>query len=465
MRGADARPEIAESADVATLMRRIWWQVAHTSGARILALLAGMGTLAITARQLGPDGRGVVAAATNWTTLFASFSGLSLAQVAIHRAAGRDRLQWGPETVGSMLVLVAIATLCAWTVAAVGYASTGGGMFTHLSAQVMVIAMLALPFVIWIECGNSLLMALNALPSANLAQVVGSVLALISVTLLVVVMHLGIIGALLGAAFSLAVIASLMLYAVWTRIGSITPRWMIARELLSSGAKLHLNAIGTFFFSQASVLIVNHFRPPAETGLFQLASQLMGVLAIIPTAIGAVAYTLVARKGPDSAWREQRLLLLHASVGIVAMGAIAYAAAPFGVLLVAGRQFSAAIPLFRIMLLGLVGMTFSSVMASQWIGRGFFLLAALTSLAVGFFSVAGTYFAVQAHGMRGAAWMTVVVYGIAVAGNGIMALWVDRHVSAVSIAPDASSSAAAGIVVPPTSHAAQDALPSVQPKV
>jgi enterobacterial common antigen flippase len=409
------------------LVSRVWWQIMHTSGARVLALAASMATLAVTARQLGPAGRGVVAAATNWTAMFAAFAGLSLAQVALHRAAGRDRSEWAPETVGAMLALLGATTLCAWTVAAVGYVATGGEMFTHLSAPVLLVAMLALPCIVWIDYGSSILMALDALPSANRAQVIGSVLALLLVVVLVAGFHLGVVGAVLGTTTSLLVIALLILQAVRTRVGRLRVRWQPAREILASGAKLHLNAIGTFFFSQASVLIVNRYRPAAETGYFQLATQLIAVLAIIPTAVGMVAYTIVAQKGPDGAWPEQRRLLLHAVLGTVAIAAVAYVLAPFGVMLVAGRAFMDAVPLFRIMLLGLVGMTCSNVMASQWIGRGFFLFAALTSLGVGLISIVGTNLSVQAYGIRGAAWMTVVVYSIAILGNGLMALWIERR--------------------------------------
>ena len=74
-------------------MSGTWAQIAETSTARIYGLLAGLLSLFITARILGPEGQGILAAAIAWVRMFASFGGLSLGQVMQHRFQAQ---KWEP---------------------------------------------------------------------------------------------------------------------------------------------------------------------------------------------------------------------------------------------------------------------------------------------------------------------------------------------------------------------------------
>src|ERR1017187_8589915 len=99
------------------LWRKIWF----TSGARIYALAAGSLSLIISARALGPEGRGVVATAVTWALLLATVGHLSLGQVAIHRAAGKPVPEWLGTTLAALLAMTASVVVIGWAVAAVIY--------------------------------------------------------------------------------------------------------------------------------------------------------------------------------------------------------------------------------------------------------------------------------------------------------------------------------------------------------
>ena len=58
-------------------MREIWVNIAHTSAARIYGMVVGVGVLFLTARLLGAEGRGQVAAIITWASVFATFAHLS----------------------------------------------------------------------------------------------------------------------------------------------------------------------------------------------------------------------------------------------------------------------------------------------------------------------------------------------------------------------------------------------------
>lgn len=408
-------------------MHEIWPKIAGASGAKAFTLCAGLVTLMATARLLGPEGRGEIAAVTTWVGLFATVGYLSLGQVAIHRATASAGRPWFAATFGSLLTLGSTLTLVGWAVAAGLFAATDGEVFKHLSGTLLVLAFLALPFHIWEYYGSALFMATDQLAVYNWAQILGRIVGLIGV-LGLLALGWGAVGVLLGMLAAQAIVA---LYGIRRLIeqadGPILPDFTTIRELISGGLKLHLNAIGTLLFTSVNVLIVNHIAGPTETGHFQLATQLVGLLMILPQAGGMVLYGQVAKEGPDGAWATYRQVLLFQMGGLAALAAAAGLLAPWAIPQVAGPAFEPAVGLFQLLLLALLGMAASTLMAPQWIGRGLFWQASALSLSVGIVNVLANFLLVPRLGMYGAAWAMLLSYSVALLTNAGLALWIDRR--------------------------------------
>jgi len=405
----------------------LWRHVLETGGASAAGVAASTISLFITARYLGPEGRGIYAAAYAWVALAATLGSLSLGQVVIHHVAGRRVDDWLPETVGTCLAITVAVTAVAWVTVGVVYRASGGHFFENLDAPVLFLAFLALPFIMAVQTNRYILNAMDRLRTANGAQLFGATLGVIGVVLFVVILGLGVPGALLATLFGVGGTGLLGWWVTARSAGHLRPRRAVAARLLKGNAQLHLSAIGNYLLAQSSVLILNHFRAPAETGYYQLAVQLFGLTLLASDAISTVAFGLVAQRGADGAWPEQRRLLVQA-LGVVSLIAVlGYLLAPLGIRLVAGEAFLPAVPLFRIILPALLGATFSTIMASQWIGRGLFWQAALITLGVGAVSVLCDFILIPRHGMYGALFSTLVVYGLSVVINGAMALRVQAR--------------------------------------
>lgn len=423
-------------------MPELWRKIVLTGGARAYGLLAGMLTLVVTARALGPEGRGEVAAAVTWAALFSTIGYLSLGQVALHSAGrGRDA-SWLPRHLGSLGLVTLVVSVTGWGVAAVTYAVTGGELYGGLSVGVLALGMVALPLLVWEQYGSSLLMAVDRLPVYNLAQVIGRTVGVALAVVLVIGLGWGVGGALLAILIAQAVVAAAGVRVLWGLAGRrvVTDR-ATTRSLLVGGVKLHLNAVGTFLFTSVSVLIVQYYRGAEETGYFQLAVQLVAVLLVVPQAAAMVLYSEVARDGVDRAWPATLRVLLRLTLAMVGLAAAAALVAPWVVPFVVGDDFRPAVPVFQLLLLALVGQTFSAVLAPQWIGRGLFWQVSAASLVTGVLTVAACLYLVPRHGMIGAAWATVAVYALSVLGNGAFGLWVHRRVLSAASASDAPQGA------------------------
>jgi O-antigen/teichoic acid export membrane protein len=406
---------------------RSWKAVTLTTAAKAYWVIGAMICTVITARFLGPHGRGVIAAATSWVAMFVTFGHLSLSHVLVYLLGPRERERIFPAVTGSVLAITAAIALLGWTVAGGMALLTGGRAFQHIPPAVLLVAFAGLPLLLWMENGNSLLIVLGDLRRLNIAQIAGTTTAIVLVVLAVGVAKGGALAVLAATLVSYLVVTGLGLARVLRDARPLSFSPAIARQLLSGGARLHFSAIGSVLFTHASVVLLNQFRSAAETGYFQLALQLTTATQVVPMAIAVVAYSIVSRDGPDDGWPEYRSLVVQTMVYSACAVAGSYFLAPFVVPLLAGSGFQPAVGLFRILTLSVFGISLGVVMAPQWVARGYFLQATVLVMVPAIVAVAGNILLIPKYGMVAAAWMVVVCYCIHMLGNLAFVWWIEAR--------------------------------------
>ncbi len=422
-------------------MRRLWTRIFETSGAKIYGLILGIISLSLTSRLLGPEGRGDIAAVTTWVAGAATFGSLTLGQVALHRLSTDARRERYGAVLGSLVAVTLVVTLLSWSVAVAVKLFWTRGPLADFSSVVVAVAFLSLPFLLWEQYGGSLLVALERLGITNRYQVLGR-----SVTLLAVYVFVGRFGWAVAGALAATLAGQIVVGSGGLRVlfqeailrdQPVRPTRIELKELLAGGVRLHLNSIGTFFFNSASILLLHRFLGSADTGLFQLASQLVGIMMIVPQSASMVVYGRVAQAGPNEAWPTHRRLVLQVLMLMCLGSVLAAVVAPLFVRIIAGATFARSIPLFRWLLLTVPGGTLAAVMAPQWIGRGYFGLAAGITLLMGLVNVIASFWLIRRHGTAGAIGANVVTYVVAIVANGLMF----RHCDSEARRSSGSSSA------------------------
>lgn len=400
-------------------MKELWRGVGWVSASQIYGTLASLVSLSVTARWLGPEGRGIIAAVTTWVTFASSVAGMSLGPVALHLATKRRGEEWLPSVLGSLLSLCACLTLVTWLSVLFLYHVSGGRVFHVQSPLLLIIGFANLPFLIWEQYSSALLGAVERVDVYSQALVVGR-----TVTLLAILLAWGVGGGipavLVGVAAGQAVLA-LTTLRLLSRAAQRSVRGSpeTAAQLMKGALRLHPNFIGGVLATSSGVLVVNHFLGGRETGLYQLAVQLVGLFGILPQAAALVLSGRVATLGPDGAWTSQRRMV-PAIMGILLLGGgLAAILSPWGITMIAGERFAPASTVFRILLLSMLGSALATLTLPQWVGRGRFLTISVLSLALGLASLGGNLIVVPMSGIVGAAWVTVGVY----AGAALVSAW------------------------------------------
>src|SRR5882672_11678782 len=177
-------------------MRDLWSAILQTSAARIFSLLVGVVVLFVTARWIGADGRGTVAAITTWVGLLAMLGSLSLGQVAIHRL-GLDRSEERLDAIaGSLLAVVALVTFAGWIIAIGAGSLERGSLLSDFRLPVLIVGFAALPFLILEQYASALLSAIRELRVYNRYLVIGRGAALVLTLVLVGLLDAGVLGVL-----------------------------------------------------------------------------------------------------------------------------------------------------------------------------------------------------------------------------------------------------------------------------
>lgn len=409
-------------------MRILWQNLVEVGAARIYSLLVGTAVILLTARILGPERQGIIAAAIAWASLFANFAGLSLGQVAHYRIQAQKNQNWLPGILGGLLFFAFALTIVAQLAAYALYRLTEGELFKNISPSVLIIAFTLLPLIIWEQYSSNLLAAVGRLRQYNTAQYIGRSFWIISTIVFLVILDLGTKGALIAQAMGQAIVVLIGSIALF----KIAPHGLQIKkgeikEMLKGSAKLHFNTVSAFLLAQASILMLNHFGSKTEVGWFQLAFQMVIMLLIVPQAASMVLFSRMSEVGPDKLWPEQKKLILQILGGLLFLCVMAYFAAPIIVPLAVGPEFLPTVKVFRLLLPVIIGMSLAQLMTSQWIGRGVLFPTTIATSIVAAANIAANAILIPKYGMMGAVWAALFSYlGVAVLVQSYFAWWCEK---------------------------------------
>lgn len=399
-----------------------------TSGARVYSALVSMVVLTISARWLGAEGRGVVVVISTWVSLFATVGYLSLGQVCVHRAATSKDLSWLGPAFSALLMITAAVSVLGWLIAAALYAFAKEQMFGAIPPWALALGLAALPFFVWEQYASALLSIVNRVSAYNLNQIVSRTLGLIMTAGAVVWLDLGVMGFLLAFVITQGMIAFAGIDILRRQMrGRLSGGMTVVPGLIKDGLKLHLTSIGVLLFSGIDILLLNYFRGPAEAAIFQLPMQLFLAILMVPQSALLVLNAKVSALDPSAFWRIHRRVMFWVIGLLTAASPVLWLIAPWLIGYLGGDEFAASIGVFQLLLIGVPGAVFNTLMAIQWTTRGYFIGASLLTFGSGLANVLFNLILIPKYGATGAAVATVAgLFLIPVTANLCLAIFAER---------------------------------------
>ena len=386
-------------------------QVGLTLLGRSASLILSLATTAMTARWLGPGGKGELAilllvpstmqlilsaGISTANTYYAGATRLSVAQLSSN--SGAFALLGTCAGGGLALLLLKMGAL--------------SSLLPGIPAPYLALALLALPLGIMSENIYGILAGLGRISVLNMLSVGQTALIVALTALCVVRLKLGVPGAV--AAWVAAQSASL-LAAAWCvkrEGGGFRPRWdpRVVGPTLRFGLKGYIGNMLQFLSFRLDAYLLLYFLGPVSVGVYAASVSLAELLWQLPNAAGFVLFPKAVNSSPET-MNQLTPRVFWIVLGVSAIGAAGLAA--FGKLAIrlifSGTYADAYLPLLAL-LPGVVLMGASRILFNDITGRGYphynSVIAGLTFAATALLDL----FLIPRNGVLGAAAASTLSY-------------------------------------------------------
>jgi len=388
--------------------------VLRTAGVQVLLMLGGFVALVLTARLLGPEGRGVLGTLVVWAGLFAACGSLSRESVVLYLAGQAAPGVWFPALFAALLRLYLLLLAATTAVALLLALLARDALFGGLADAELLAGLLLLPPLLWARYQGALLLAIGRLELRNRAQLWSLAVTLAGIGLFVGLAGWGVLGALLAQGLAAAVVALWGLRLLWRAAGrrlAVAPPG-VAAGLVRDGLKVHASNVGHYAYGSVDVVTLNSVAGPAAVGWYQLALRLVDVGAALAEAVATVFRARMGGRSPQESWRAQRGPVAWTLVATLAGGALAWWLAPWLIPLIAGEEFRPSVDLFRALVPILFARALQQLLVPQIFARGHFLAASAIAVVMAATSAGLFLWLVPAEGLPGAVTAALLAFGL-----------------------------------------------------
>ena len=410
--------------------------VLWTGGSQAALLVLGLLTGAITARALGPSGRGVLAVAllVPQMAFLLLNAGIPAANVYYSGLRRFEPDELAANSVSATIVGTGVG------VGVVGALAFGGllpKLLPHVPPMSVALAMTLLPVLLLKGHIGGILHGTQRLRALGLIEMAQGAVLLAGTVLVLVALRGGVNGALAAAlaAALVAVIATVTTLGISVR--ALLPRWRgdVVRPVLRYGMVGSLGNMMQFFTYRLDALLMNIFVGQAVVGIYSVSVRLAELVWLVPNAVAFAIFPKAAAASreemddftPRAFWATS-LLCLAIAAGLAATGSIA-------IRVLYGSAFTAAYRPLLALLPGVVLLGGGAVLTNEIAGRGhpkYNTFSAALTLAV---TVALDVILIPRYGAVGAGVASSCAYAVTMATALASYKWVTHVSFATFVAP------------------------------
>jgi O-antigen/teichoic acid export membrane protein len=343
--------------------------VAVTFATRLLILLCVVGSSVVVARWLGPEGTGALAVLNVTVALALQLGSAGLPSATTYFVA-KDRSALAQVWASGIMFSLAAGVLIA--IGLIAVASVRPDLFNGVSARLIAIAAISIPFQLLTLLGLNLLLAIDRIKLMNSLDALSSLLILVNSIIVLLIWRRNLT---MLVCFNTAAAIALAVVLLWfvsrlsmrRRAGNTGGPSMLKR-MLGYGLRFYVSIFAGFVIFRADLLIVNRFRGAQAAGVYAIATQFSLMLIMLPAVIASLLFPRVASREDETAAYTVEVTR-HTSF-IMIITCVAAAAASFALPLVYGARFGDATIQLLILLPGIFLISLESVLVQHFTGTG-----------------------------------------------------------------------------------------------
>jgi len=389
-------------------------------------LVVSMAIAAMTARWLGPSGKGQFAMVFMAPALMQMFFSVGLSPANVYYA-GSGRLPIRQLTENS-IAFVLVGTAAGLGLALLGFLCDWYPVvLPGISPSYILLGMIALPLGLCLINLNALLQGLQRIYTLNLLNIAGSLLSISFMTAFLILLKWGLPGAILASLSVQSVMLILTAFFVHREGGRFRPKWnaKVVTPTLGYGLKSYLGNLLQFFNYRFDMFIVNFFLGPAGVGIYGVSVVMAELLWQLPNAVSFVIFPKSANSSKETMNRfTPRVFWTILAITLVGAGGLALVGKTAIRILFSNAFLDAYVPLL-VLLPGVILLGAGKVLTNDIAGRGYPQYNSITSGASLVITIILDLGFIPAMGVVGAALASTLSY----VAHFIISVWCYLHVA------------------------------------
>lgn len=400
---------IIEGFEIERLVQRLRTSVfvrhiSLTFGTRIAILIVGFASSIITARYLGPEGRGILAVLMTITGIAVQFGNFGLhTSNTYFIAKDKERL---PKIIGNTLWLSllggALISLITLTILYFNQNIVAGIPFS-----LVLIALLSIPFILLFMLGQNILLGIQKIKIYNIFELINRIVTFLVVAILLILLNQG-VGAVVATTTFLAAAFGLLLIK-YLPVKSLIFDLRLFKEMASYGLKAYLAGLFAFLAIRFDMLMVNYFLGPGKSGIYSITVQIADLLYMLPVAIGTILFPKVSgmREGKWPFTRKVAWMTLAIMFFVCSIAALM--AKPL-IIFFYGNVFSEAVEALWWRLPGILMSSINTIFMNFFAGKGMPIIVVISPFLALVVNLILNIYLIPILGINGASLTSSIAY-------------------------------------------------------
>lgn len=365
----------------------------------------------MTARYLGPAGKGAYSLIVLIPTLFVVFGSLSVDSAYVY-LIGKKRYSLSEITSNAVILTIIVSSILIMV-----YMLTF--QFIHvflrnISYLVIFIAILSVPFKLFLLYSQGIFLGADKITKLNLSMLIEYIFLLVSIIISLVVLRKGL--ELTIFTYTISYVALFIIVFYW--LNRLTPinlafRSKLIKESLKIGIKTHFNMLFYYFNTSLGLLLAGIFLPLHEVGYYAVA---LNIIVLGYYILSPLSYLLFAKTCSFNIEESNKLTSRVCRITIVAIAVLAiiiFIMSKWLIYLLYGKTYAPSLLLLRIMLLSLIPYSILRILMEAMKGRGHFVMASVISFITMLMHILLNLYLIPKTGTQGAAFSFTISHYLA----------------------------------------------------
>ena len=381
-------------------------------GTKIGNLIVGVVFSILVARILGPEGKGIYSLTVLFSSLFVTFLNFGLGPATVFFAAKGEYTR--KTILENNLLAIIILSLGGILLGILILSLTGQKIYPDIPRELLILSLLLIPLNLFNnQLATQYLLGVNKINKFNLASF-GLVLFPFFFFVVVIVLFGPNLSAVIWSRIiGLAVVAIILFFWLSQSIGklSLGLNTEYIKNAYRYGIKAYLGNVIGFLNYRVEVFLLGYYLPISTVGYYTIAVGLAESLWMVSKSAGTLIFPAVSAEQDEDRKKTFTPLVMRTVIGITALAAVVlFFLADWLLPLVYTDLYLPSVPLFRILLPGIVLISGSRILANDIAGRGKPILNTYVG-GVGFLiQLILNLSLIPFYGAIGAAWASTTAY-------------------------------------------------------